>query len=127
MLFQTNQNPVEVGESIRVFKTPIVNTVQGFKFPDVQKIDVNSCSFWDGYINSTGYQDSTKVWAKRVRRCESMCRAEVCNKYGFCGLMQYGVSTWSENCSGDRTNGFDSLNCAMRMYERGMSSRWECK
>jgi hypothetical protein len=42
------------------------------------------------------------------------------------GISQFINSTWNENCEGDKHNGFDQLDCMVRMWSEGKQSQWEC-
>lgn len=87
----------------------------------------DSKQYWECIVDTTTFDANARAWLKRVMKCESTYRSYVCNSSNHCGLFQFDQSTWNENCHGDRLSGYDSVNCALAMYYRGMQGRWECK
>ena len=64
----------------------------------------------------------------RLANCESSLNQNAIGDSGRAvGLYQFHLSTWNENCKGDRNNQSDQIACASRMISSGMASRWSCK
>lgn len=62
-----------------------------------------------------------------LAKCESSLNQEAKGDSGRAvGLYQFHLSTWNENCKGDRENIHDQIICTAQMISRGMANRWSC-
>lgn len=84
-----------------------------------------TCEDWGKVIDANTENEQTRDWMKRVMFCESTCRESVSSPSGtYKGLYQYEDRTWNANCEGDIFNGFDQIDCTLKLYRQGEQWRW---
>lgn len=93
--------------------------------PDVSKFKYKKCMKYDRYIQGLEATDTEKSWLHSVMFCESSCQEGVSSPRGtYKGLYQFDDRTWNANCSGDIFNGYDQIDCTLKLYRQGEQWRW---
>ncbi len=93
--------------------------------PNLDKFKYAKCFKYDRYIEGLEATDIEKSWLHLVMFCESSCNPNVLSPSGtYKGLYQYEDRTWNANCEGDIFNGFDQIDCTLKLYRQGEQWRW---